>query len=155
VAVALAAAVVLGGCGGGGGGSATDFDDVEPCLDKLALVAANRFTGTATTPTGRVTTFAVPEGTNVVDWTADLAYRSVSAGANAAHLAFYKSADAAEEELKRTHDAAKEGSSAAGALNANFRRMLAKAALVGDSVVLTWSSPPTTKQRQRLAACFE
>jgi hypothetical protein len=155
VAAALAAVAVLGGCGGGGGGSATDFEDVKPCLDKLALVAANRFTGTATTPTGQVTTLEVPEGANVVDWSADLAYRTASAGANAAHLAFYKSADAAKEELKRAHDAAKDGSSATGTLAPNFRRQLEKAALLGKSVVLTWSSPPTTKQKHRLAACFE
>jgi hypothetical protein len=152
--VALAAVTVLGGCGGGGG-SAIDFEDVKPCLDKLALVAANRFTGTATTPTGQVTTLEVPEGANVVDWSADLAYRTVSAGANAAHLAFYKSADAASEELKRAHDAAKDGSTAAGTLAPNFRRQLEQAALLGKSVVLTWSSPPTAKQKQHLAACFD
>ncbi|HLM34487.1 MAG TPA: hypothetical protein VK278_01790 [Gaiellaceae bacterium] len=155
VAVALAAVAVLGGCGGDGGGSGTDFKDVKPCLDKLALVAANKFTGTVTSPTGQVTTLDVPEGVNVVDWSADLAYRSAAAGANAAHLAFYKSADAAEEELKRAHDAAKNGSAAGATLSPNFRRQLEQAALVGKSVVLTWSSPPTAKQKQRVAACFD
>ena len=153
VAVALAAMAVLGGCGGDGGGSGTDFKDVKPCLDKLALVAANKFTGTVTSPTGQVTTLDVPEGVNVVDWSADLAYRSAAAGANAAHLAFYKSADAAEEELKRAHDTAK--GPTAGTLAPTFRRQLEQAALLGKSVVLTWSSPPTAKQQQRLAACFE
>jgi len=155
VAVALAAVAVLGGCGGDGGGSGTDFKDVKPCLDKLALVAANKFTGTVTSPPGQVTTLDVPEGVNVVDWSADLAYRSAAAGANAAHLAFYKSADAAEEELKRAHDAAKNGSAAGATLSPNFRRQLEQAALVGKSVVLTWSSPPTAKQKQRVAACFD
>jgi hypothetical protein len=150
----LAAVAILGGCGGDGGGSATDFDEVKPCLDRLALVAANRFTGTVTGPTGDVTTLDVPEGVNVVDWTADLAYRTASAGANAAHLAFYKSADAASEEVERAHDTAKNGATA-GTLDPNFRRRLAKAALVGKSVVLTWSSPPTARQKERLAACFE
>ena len=152
MAVALTAVAALGGCGGGGGGSATDFEDVKPCLDKLALVAANRFTGTATTATGQVTTLEVPEGANVVDWSADLAYRTASAGANAAHLAFYKSADSAKEELKRAHDAA--NGPTAGTLAPNFRRQLAQAALLGKSVILTWSSPPTAKQKQRLAACL-
>jgi len=154
VALALAAVAVLGGCGGDDG-SGTDFEDVKPCLDKLALVAANRFTGTVTSPTGEVTTLDVPEGVNVVDWSADLAYRTAAAGANAAHLAFYENGDAATEELKRAHDAAKNGSAAGGTLSPNFRRQLEQAALVGTSVVLTWSSQPTAKQKQRLAACFE
>jgi hypothetical protein len=150
--VTLAAVAVLGGCGGDGGGSATDFEDVKPCLDSLALVAANRFTGTVTTATGQVTTMEAPEGANVVDWSADLAYRGAPAGANAAHLAFYKSADAAKEELNRAHATAKGAS--AGTLAPNFRRQLQQAALLGESVVLTWSSPPTKNQKRRLAACF-
>jgi len=152
-AVTLAAVAVLGGCGGDGGGAADDFEEVKPCLDRLALVAAKRFTGTVTGPTGEVTTLDLPEGVNVVDWSADLAYAR-SAGANAAHLAFYESADAAKEEVGRAHETAAKGPSAA-TLDPNFRRRLATAALVGKSVVLTWSTPPTTKQKQRLTACFD
>ena len=58
------------------------------------------------------------------------------------------------EELERAHETAKNGPTT-GALDPNFRRRLAEAALVGTSVVMTWSSPPTAGQKQRLAACFE
>jgi hypothetical protein len=149
---ALALTAALTGCGGGQ--SATKFEDVRPCLDRLALVAANEFTGTLTTPTGGVTTVAPPSGVAVVDWSVDLAYRNPARGANAAHLSFYPGAAGANEELKRAHAAAA-SPTAEGTLNPNFRRMLAKAEVVSDSIVLTWSSQPTKQQKRRLRACFE
>ncbi len=149
--VTLAAAVVLAGCGGGESAK-TSFEDVRPCLNRLALVAANKFTGTLTTPTGQVTTLAPPPDTDVVDWSVDLAYRSAPRGANAAHLAFFKSDDAATRERKRARETAR---TTRVALNDNFRRMLAKAEVVGGSVVVTWSSDPTAKQKRHLAACFD
>jgi hypothetical protein len=150
--VGLALAATLAGCGGGG--AKTSFEDVKPCLDRLALVAARKFTGTITTPTGGVTTVARSPGVEVVDWSVDLAYRNPARGANAAHLSFYRSASGAKKELKRAHATAA-SPTAEGTLNPNFRRMLAKAQVVGDSVVLTWSSEPTKPQKRRLAACFQ
>jgi hypothetical protein len=101
-----------------------------------------------------VTTVERPAGADVVDWSVDLAYRSAPRGANAAHLAFYKSDDAATREEKRAHTTARDPATAGG-LNDNFRRMLGKAEIVGGSVLVTWSSPPTTGQKRRLAACFD
>lgn len=149
VAVALCAGIA--GCGGGG--AKTSYEDVKPCLGKLALLAANKFTGTIKTPTGGVTTIAASPGINVAEWSVDLAYRNEPRGANAAHLSFFRSADAAEAELKRAHETATTPTTE-GTLNPNFRRMLAKAEVVGDSVVLTWSSDPTAQQKRRLRACF-
>jgi hypothetical protein len=143
---------IVAGCGGGG--AKTSFEDVKPCLGGLALVVANRFTGTIKTPTGGVTTIAASPGVNVAEWSVDLAYRNPPRGSNAAHLSFFGSSDAAKEELKRAHKAAT-SPTAAGTLNANFRRMLAKAEIVGDSVVLTWSSDPSAQQKRRLRACFD
>ena len=151
MALALVA-VALAGCGGGSGGvGATEFEDVKPCLERLGLVAANRFTGTVTTPTGEVRTFEVPEGTNVVEWSVDVAYRTTARGANAAHLAFYEDAGAAKDELTRTRTVGR--NAPAGTAIAN-QRMLAQADLAGDTAVLTWSTPPTTQQKRRLKACF-
>ena len=150
--VAVALCGTLAGCGGGA--SKTSFEGVKPCLDRLALVAANEFTGVITTPTGGVTTINASPGPDTVEWSVDLAYRNPPRGANAAHLAFYRSAEAAASEAQRARRTAR---SAAGAatLNPNFRRMLAKAELVGASVVVTWSSDPTAQQKRRLRACFD
>jgi hypothetical protein len=142
----------LTGCGGGG--AKTSYEDVKPCLGNLALLAANEFTGTIKTPTGGVTTIAASPGVNVAEWSVDLAYRNPPRGANAAHLSFFKSANAAEEEVERAHNTAT-APTTEGTLNPNFRRMLGKAEIVGDSVVLTWSSDPTTRQKRRLRACFD
>jgi len=148
----LALVVLAAACGGGS--SAANFEDVKPCLDRLALVAAHKFTGTVTTPTGGVTTLAASPGVDVVDWSVDLAYRNPTRGANAAHLSFFKSKDAAKAEVTRAHVTARSASSTA-TLNPNFRRMLGRAAVVGDSAVLTWSSDPTAQQKRRLRACFD
>jgi hypothetical protein len=147
----LATVAALAGCGGGGS-SATQLEDVRPCLDRLAVATARHFNGTITTPTGAVTTIEAPRGVGVAEWFVDLSYPTSSPGANVAHLAFYKSAADAKSELRRTRAAAKDRTQA---LNANFRNMLAQTALVGDSVLVGWSSPPTTRQKRRLAACFE
>jgi hypothetical protein len=152
---ALALAATLAGCGGGD--SRTSFEAVRACLDRLALVAANRFTGAITTPTGSVTTVAPPADVAVAEWSVDLAYRNPArgaSGANAAHLSFYRSASGATKELKRAHATAA-SPTAEGTLNPNFRRMLAKAEVVGDSVVLTWSSDPSAQQKRRVRACFD
>jgi len=145
-------APAAGGCGGDGGTGTTEFEDVRPCLERLALVAANRFTGTITTPTGKVRTVEVLEGTNVVDWSVELAYRSPRRGANAAHLAFYKDADAAKDELTRTRAFGRSVPQAG--TTGGSHRMLAQAERTGDTAVLTWSTPPTNQQKRRLKACF-
>jgi hypothetical protein len=145
--------VCLGLAGCGGGGTKTSYEDVKPCLGKLALVAANEFTGVIKTPTGGVTTINASPGPETVDWSVDLAYANSARGANAAHLAFFRSADAAKDEVTRAHSTAR-SASAAATLNPNFRRMLGKAEVLGDSVVLTWSSDPAPQQKRRLRACF-
>jgi hypothetical protein len=150
--VGLALCAALAGCAGGG--AKTSYDDVKPCLGRLALVAANKFTGTIKTPTGGVTTLAASPGVNVAEWSVDLAYRNPPRGANAAHLSFFKSANAAKEEARRAHKTAATPATE-GTLNPNFRRMLGKAEVVGDSVVLTWSSDPAPQQKRRLRACFD
>jgi hypothetical protein len=145
--------VCLGLAGCGGGGSETSFEDVKPCLGKLALVAANEFTGVIKTPTGGVTTINASPGPETVEWSVDLAYGNPARGANAAHLAFFRSANAAKDEVSRARRTARSPSTQA-TLNANARRMLGKAEVVGDSVVLTWSSDPAPQQKRRLRACF-
>lgn len=56
--------------------------------------------------------------------------------------------------MKRAHKTATTPTTE-GTLNPNFRRMLAQAKIVGDSVVVTWSSDPSAQQKRRLASCFD
>jgi hypothetical protein len=95
-----------------------------------------------------------PAGIAAPDWAVDLAYRTPTPGANAARLSFFKSSGDAEDEARRDRRTATSMSSAA-TLNPNFRRMLARAKVVGRSVVVTWSSPPSKAQQRRLAACLK
>jgi hypothetical protein len=121
------AALAAGGCGGGS--HATKLADVKPCLSKLALVVPNK---------------RFPNQSVDAD-NADLSYGAGSAGATAAHLTFYAHAKDAKAQIALTRQA-----TAAGTI-----RLRSKPQLVGDTVVLTWSSPPAPAQRSKLVACLD
>jgi hypothetical protein len=132
---AVAALVVLAaGCGGGVAVShSARFEDARPCLRRLALVDSHD-PHTLTLPTQQVTTVSsASAGVTVPEWIADLAYRGADAraGAGSATLRFYKSEGDAR---------AAEGGGAT---------------LVGRSVLVWWSHPPTHRQVRRLEACLD
>jgi hypothetical protein len=131
--IGLAGAVVLAGCGGGD--QVARYDDVKPCLKRLALVVAKP---------------VADSGSARPEWSVDLAFRRAGDGANAAHLSFYAHQGDARADVRLGREQATNPR-----LNANFRHMLAQSRVVGGATVVTWSSEPTSPQRRRLAACFD
>jgi hypothetical protein len=131
---AIAAVVVAAaGCGGGGAVShSARFDEVRPCLRRLALVGSHD-PHTLTLPTQQVTTISsASTGVTVPEWVADLAYsnREARAGAGSAMLRFYRS---------ETDARAAEGGGAT---------------VLGRGVLVWWSRPPTRRQQRQLQACL-
>jgi hypothetical protein len=131
--VAVAAAVVCGGCGG----SAKSYDDVQGCLGKLGVASAFApAEGTTTTDKGAGSSQGPVPAT-----IADVRFRDPGAGAPVVHLVFYKSRGDAKKALEQGF---------AGGIGGRLQPDL-----VSRTVLVSWATPPTQRQRQLVTDCLE
>jgi hypothetical protein len=132
----VATAAVCGGCGGSDSGVA--FSDVRGCLERLGPTGAV-FPGTDTASTS---TTGSSGGDQVVpDAIADVRFKETATGAAVAHLVFYGNRSDTSQALEQTQSG--------GVAGAPEPELAAK------TVLVTWSTPPTQDQRNRVFACLE
>jgi hypothetical protein len=125
-------AVVCGGCGGSG----KSYEDVQGCLAKLGVASA--FTpgeGTTTNDDGAETEGPVPATI------ADIRLRNPGVGAPVVHLVFYKSRGDTKKAVEQG-----EASGIGGRLQPD---------VVSRTVLVSWATPPTVRQRQLVTDCIE
>jgi hypothetical protein len=132
--IAVPLLALLAGCGGSSG---PKLADARPCLSKLGLLVSGPPTKG---PDGKPLTVTVPTLDN-----ADIAYRHERVGANAVHMTFYGSKDAANAALMQAK------TFAATNPRANFG---VERTVVDGSVLVFWSSKPSRAQKRDLAACL-
>ena len=133
--LALPLLALLAGCGGSFGAR---LSDARPCLSKLGLLVVAK--PPTKGPDGRPLTVTLPTLDN-----ADIAYRHERVGANAVHMTFYGSKDAANAALMQ----AKNFAATNPRVNFGVERDV-----VDGSVLVFWSSKPSRTQKRDLAACF-